>query len=71
MPPEPRRTPDLIAATTKEGKQVPVQVGLDPSKRRIAIRVGSEIAYLTPQQASLLRQALANRQAEVLWHSKW
>lgn len=71
MPPERRRTPDQLTAITKEGKPVPVQVGLDPSRRRVAIRFGSEIGYLTPAQVSELRRALANRQSEALWRSEW
>jgi hypothetical protein len=74
MPPPKRRAerpPDLIATTPKEGTQVPVHVGLDPSRRRIAIQLGSELAYLTPQQVSILRQLLASRQSEALWRAEW
>lgn len=71
MPPQQRRTPDQITAVTKEGKEVPVQVGLDPTRRKVAIRFGSELGYLTPEQVSDLRRALANRQSEAMWRSEW
>lgn len=71
MPPQQRRTPDLITAITKEGERVSVQVGLDPTRRLVAIRLGGELAYFTPEQVSILRRALANRQSEALWQTEW
>lgn len=50
---------------------MPVQVGLDPTRRKVAIRFGGEIGYLTPTQVSDLRRALANRQAEAMWRTEW
>lgn len=65
------RPPDLIAATPKEGEKVPVHIGLDPTRRRVAIRLGRELAYLTPEQVSILRRMLANRQSEAMWRTEW
>lgn len=50
---------------------MPMQVGLDPTRRKVAIRLGRELAYLTPEQVSMLRRALANRQSEALWRTEW
>lgn len=69
MTPRPRREPELLTATTTEGRRVPVQVGLDRTRRMIAVRFGGELAYLTPHQVTLLRQALADKQSQAIWNT--